>query len=82
MKVIYLRVESIRPDPIQYKPYSPTLVPVDDLPVYVKIEVPKEMVVHYPGSVSFPAQCIVLTPEGLAKMMGEIASSIRLVLGA
>ncbi len=38
---IRLKLVELRPDPLQYKPYSPTLVPDE---VYLDVELPKGMV--------------------------------------
>ena len=72
---VYLRVERIAPDPIQYKPYNPVLEPMATQPVYVRVMVPASSVVS--GKDQMEPDGLVLTPKGLAHMCGEIAKGIR-----
>lgn len=54
------------PDPLQYKPYNPTLLPKD---VCVSVQVPRKYVIKSEGG-------IVLTPEGLGYVCKQIAVGI------
>jgi len=72
---IYIRLESIAPDPVQYKPYNPRLEPMVTQPIYVKVMVPAESVVDGQGYP--PEDGIILTPKGLAIICAEVAGGIR-----
>lgn len=63
---IMLKVEEIKTDPLQYKPYSPTLR-ADNL--FVEVEVPGELSRLEKGD-------IILTTDGLAIMCKILATSI------
>jgi len=78
---VYMKLSELRTDPIQYKPNSPVLTMDEALPVYVAIEVKKELVHKVPSVLheesDLPENAVVLTPQGLADMMGQIAMAIR-----
>ncbi len=73
---VYLRLERIAPDPVQYKPYNPVLEPIVTQPIYVRVMVPAASVVSGEDQPK-PTKGIVLTSKGLAHMCGEIAQGIR-----
>lgn len=58
---------NVAPDPVQYKPYNPELIPDA---VYVEVEVPSDYVV------SAAKDKTVLTPEGMAYACKQIAKAI------
>ena len=75
MKKIYLKIESIRTDPIQYKPYAPTLTGEN---LYVAVPLPAECFDKLSTEhASIPTKATVITPAGLAELMGKIAMAIR-----
>ena len=79
---VYLALEYIRTDPVAYKPYSPSLRPTSDLPIYIAIDVPKDLVDNLPEGYTDkkPTDGITLTTAGLADMMGQVAMAIKLRL--
>lgn len=83
MKYIYMEVESIGPDPVQYKPYSPRLKSPKDSPVYVQFSIPDTEVIRIadaPLVKRLHKHCTILTPKGFAQMMIEQALAIRQIL--
>jgi hypothetical protein len=78
-KTVYLKLVDIRPDPVQYKPYNPTLCPPDEAPMYVAIQVGTDHVIEH-AEIDPPKNATILTPAGLAHIMGEIAKAISLRL--
>ncbi len=72
---VYMRVERISPDPVQYKPYNPVLEPVVTAPIYVRLLVPAASVVS--GVDQPEPDGLIITPKGLAHMCGDIAAGIR-----
>jgi hypothetical protein len=82
MVTVYLALEYVKTDPVQYKPYSPSLIPTKNIPIYVAIDVPEELVDSLPDEYKKlkPTDGIVLTTSGLADMMGQIAMAIKLRL--
>lgn len=65
---IRLRLETLKPDPIQYKPYDVSYTPADDVLVEVNVDV-DHVVEDRDGS-------IVITPKGAANIAKQIAASI------
>ena len=80
---IYTELEYIRTDPVAYKPYSPSLKPTKNLPIYIAIDVPFDLVDSLPDfdyKTKKPTDGIILTTAGLADMMGQVAMAIKLRL--
>lgn len=73
---VYLRVERISPDPVQFKPYNPVLEPIVTYPIYVKVMIPSASVEASMSQIP-PDDGIIVTPKGLAHICGEIAQGIR-----
>lgn len=69
--------ETASPDPIQYKPYNPTLSPAG---VWVAVQVPAEYVVRVIRDASnsdpFDNRLVILTPAGMAYCLEEVSSAI------
>jgi len=75
MKKIYLKVDAIRTDPIQYKPYAPTLTGEN---LYVAVPLPADCFDRISADLCTPSpSAMILTPAGLAELMGKIAMAIR-----
>jgi hypothetical protein len=72
---VYMRVERISPDPVQYKPYNPVLEPMVTEPIYVRLLVPAASVVS--GVDQPEPDGIIITPKGLAHMCADVAAGIR-----
>jgi hypothetical protein len=72
---VYMRVERISPDPVQYKPYNPVLEPIVTEPIYVRLMVPAASVVS--GMDMQEPDGIIVTPKGLAHMCADVAAGIR-----
>jgi hypothetical protein len=79
---VYLELEYVRTDPIQYKPYSPSLKPTTNLPIYLAIDIKESFVDSLDPQYTElkPTDGIVITTEGLADLMGQIAMAIKLRL--
>ena len=77
---IYVRLEDFRPDAQQYKPYNPLLMPPDDAPIYVAIEVPEAWVVRYTPFTP-PENAVILTPEGACEVLAALPLAMRKRLG-
>lgn len=73
---VYMRVERISPDPVQYKPYNPVLEPLVTEPIYVRLLVPATSVVSG-EDMPEPDDGIIITSKGLAHMCADVAQGIR-----
>ena len=82
LTTVYLELEYIRTDPVAYKPYSPSLKPIKNSPIYIAIDVPTDLVDNLPEDYTKnkPTDGITLTTAGLADMMGQVAMAIKLRL--
>ena len=74
MKTVYLKVEAIRTDPIQYKPYAPTLMGEN---LYVAVKLSDDLFNESSQAIGHKPEGLILTPAGLAELMGRIATAIR-----
>ena len=77
---IYVRLEDFRPDAQQYKPYNPLLMPPEDAPIYVAIEVPEAWVIQHRGFTP-PENAVILTPEGACEVLAALPLAMRKRLG-
>lgn len=79
---VYLKLEYVRTDPVQYKPYSPSLIAPDNLPIYLAIDIKNDFVDSLSDeyTTNKPNDGIVITTYGLADLMGQIAMAIKLRL--
>lgn len=73
---VYVELSAFHTDPIQYKPYSPSFGSIVDAPVYVEIEIDAKHVIGV-GRQKPPDDGIILSADGVAELMGEVAISIR-----
>ena len=58
---------NVKPDPIQFKPYSPEFAPVG---IYVEVEIPNRYLIN-------SDQITVITPRGMAYAISKLARAIR-----
>ena len=70
-RTVRFKLETAETDAIQYKSYKPTLSPFDSL--FVEVEVPDEHVLELLDADEDSAGGIVVTPAGLAYLLGELA---------
>lgn len=78
---VYMKLDELRTDPVQYKPYSPALnVDWENFPIYVAIALDSDYLEEnsqYHQKEDLPDNAIVITLEGLTDVMGQIAMAIR-----
>jgi hypothetical protein len=67
-KSIRLRLESLKTDPVQYKPFDITFTPADDVQVLVELEDDQVLYAEEDG--------ILITPAGAANISKQIAQAV------
>lgn len=80
MSYVYLKFNRMNVDPVQYKPYSNEILSDDyeengSYTVWIRFEVDDAQVIE--GQHEKPASGVILTPEGLVSMLGQMAFAIR-----
>ena len=71
MTTIGLKIAELRPDPIQFKPYSPAFAPEE---LYLDVEVPSGLVLPYDPLA--PAKQKVLKPDGYKYLLNYLATLV------
>ena len=69
MTTIRLKIAELRPDPIQFKPYSPTFIPE----LYLDVEVPTNLMVE---EQSIEHKEGVITPDGYKYLLNYLATLV------
>ena len=74
MNTVYLKLDFIETDPIQYKPYRPRL---SGESLYIAVKLPDDSFDDLSWGTARVPDGMILTPAGLAELMGKIAMAIR-----